>query len=161
MELVYQQSGLKQLFVVSSGLRTAGKNMSGSARHARFPLFNQSLHLKRISLFWDFNPVSELISETQGLEQETGRGIRATQLHPCSHNYTHQASRHPTNHALKMHLGKLIFFRRGNRSCRSDGSVGFQAFFGQIRTRMGMSVNDGQATVEMCLTTTSTVMFDL
>lgn len=128
-----------------------------STTHSSFPLFNQSVHLKRISLFWDFNPASELISETQGLEEGTDGGdIKATQLQPCSHNYTHKASTQPINHALIMPLGKLIFWGLGLGHVGQRvgaGSVNFQAFFSQIRTWKETSENDGQASIRLCLKT--------
>lgn len=54
-----------------------------STTHSSFPLFNQSVHLKRISLFWDFNPVSELISETQGLEEGTDGASKPLNFSPA------------------------------------------------------------------------------
>lgn len=124
---------LTELQLVSDHRRTPRweYHQLGSTTHSSFPLFNQSVHLKRISLFWDFNPVSELISGTQGLVKGDGRGIKATQLQPCCHNYTHKASRRPINQALIMPLGKLILWGSwlGHVGQIVDiGLVDFQAF---------------------------------
>lgn len=140
---ILKKGGEAQVFGIlsptcfSSPEEQPGENISGSAPpHAHLsPVFNQSVHLKRISLFWDFNPVSELISGTQGLEEGDGRGVKATQLQPCSHNYTYKASRQPINHTLIMPLGKLIFRGSGlGHVGQIAGLVDFQAFFSQIKT---------------------------
>lgn len=96
-----------------------------STTRSSFPLFNQPVHLKRISLFWDFNPVSELISETEGLEEGNGRGDQShsasallSQLHPQGIRATNKSHSHNASR-------KINFLRLGARSCRSESCFGW------------------------------------
>lgn len=109
-EFMRAKHTIQRFHWVPKGLSLPGENISSSVPpHAHLSPFLINL-FKRISLFWDFNPGSELISEIQGLEEGTGGGggTKATQLQPYSHNYTHKASRQPINHTPVMPLGKLI-----------------------------------------------------
>lgn len=139
-----------EFLTFSDFLFLPGESFSSSApqRIHRSLLFNQSVPLKRISLFWDFNPVRELISGTAGIGGGASKPLSPRPAPAIT------PARTPINHTLVMPLGKLIF--RASElghvgQVVEAGLVVFQAFLTQIKTRKERSVM--VKPVRLCLRT--------
>lgn len=98
--------------------------------------------------------MTELISETKGLEEGSGRGIKATQHQLCSHNYTHKATNKSHSHNASQKINFFLGSGLGHvGQIVEAGLVDLQAFFSQIKTREETNVSEGQASVRLCLKT--------
>lgn len=139
-----------EFLTFSDFLFLPGESFSSSTPqriHRSLP-FNQSVPLKRISLFWDFNPAHDLISETAGIGGGASKPLSPRPAPAIT------PARTPINHTLVMPLGKLIF--RASElghvgQVVEAGLVVFQAFFTQIKTRKERSVMANP--VRLCLRT--------